>query len=143
VHATSKVRKGTCSIKVHQGMCNIKGAHKPDEQRFYAAAGFQEDFCAVKAKLSLDQCEEAIWITINKGATLDNAKVHQGACNIKGAEAKQDFAFMLLEDFAQSKQSYCLTDVKKHNRLQQTKELNSCQHYELLLQERLIMHDDF
>lgn len=79
-------------------MCNIK-VHKPDEQRFYAAAGFQEDFCAVKAKLSLDQCEEAIWITINKRATLANAKVDQGACNIKGEEPKQDFAFMLLEDF--------------------------------------------
>jgi hypothetical protein len=28
--------------------------------------------------------------------------VHQGACNIKGAEATQEFAFMLLEDFLHS-----------------------------------------
>ncbi len=103
MHATSKVHQGTCSIKVHQA-CVTSKVHKPDEQSFYAAAGFQEDFCAVEAKLSLDQCEEAKWIMTNKGATLANAKVHQGACNIKGAEAKQEFAFMLLEDFcSQSK----------------------------------------
>lgn len=88
-HAASRCIKACVTSKVH----------KPDEQRFCAAAGFQEDFCAVKAKLSLDQCEEATWITINKGATLATAKVHQCACKIKGAEAKQDFAFMLLEDF--------------------------------------------
>jgi hypothetical protein len=132
-HAASRFIKACVTSKVH----------KPDEQRFYAAAGFQEDFCAVKAKLSLDQCEEAIWITINKGATLANAKVHQGTCNIKGAEAKQDLLLCCWRIFAQSKQSYCLTDVKKQSGLQQTKELDSCQHYELLLQERLIMHDDF
>jgi hypothetical protein len=68
--------------------CATSKEHKPDEQSFYAATGFQEDF-------------------------------------------------------VQSKQSYCLTNVKKQNGLQQTKELNSCQYYELLLQERLIIHDDF
>jgi len=77
-HAASRCIKACVTSKVH----------KPDEQSFYAAAGFQEDF-------------------------------------------------------VQSKQSYCLTNVKKQNGLQQTKELNSCQHYELLLQERLIIHDDF
>ncbi len=65
------------------------------------------------AKLSLNQCEEAKWIMTNKGATLANAKVHQGACNIKGAEAKQEFAFMLLEDFCTDKAKLLLDQCEE------------------------------
>jgi hypothetical protein len=109
--------------------------HKPDEQRFYAAAGFQEDFCAVKAKLSLDQCEEATWITTKK----EQLSPLQRCINVHAKSKVQKPNKILLlccwRIFAQSKQSYCLTDVKKQNGLQQIKELGSCQHYELLLQK--------